>query len=287
MTDPVTVAFIAVITGSATALAGRRLGLTGWRLVAAWLAVVALAVILTTEQDRRVGEWWSRHPTTGAVVTAVLLLTLTVLIVERAGARSLASAEERRWRPVGRVAAGAVLDAIAARMASQQEAIWEHSTIASNPEADRAEGLKPMRDAATGFRDDIRHAVLDPAPVLMATPNLYEIYLLALNVVQAAAKYEANLLLWAAGAGTPHDPSSSFSLTDAEMHEMWWDVIVDAWAEFRDAVRVFASSGSRRIRCEHNDDLRLRSVAQRRPGSVHRAPRRPTKMRQPTDADFV
>ena len=48
------------------------------------------------------GGWWAEHPSTGAAVTGLLLLALTVLVIETALARSLAAAEERRWVTRGR-----------------------------------------------------------------------------------------------------------------------------------------------------------------------------------------
>ena len=286
MFDAVTIAFMTTVTGVITILAAHRLRLSRWRTVEASLAVVALTVLIATEQDVEIGEWWAKHPNTGAFVSGVLLLTLTVLIVERAGVWSLARAEEQRWRSAGTVAAGSVLDAVTVRMKPQQEALWEHGAIASNPEANRTDGVESMSHASAGFAQEIRSAVLDTAPVLTATPGLYEIYRPALRAVQAAAQYEADMRLWAIAARLPDDPGSGASASDAEIHEHWWDVMTDPWTEFRNAMRDFAHHAEVELGAR-TTDWDLAPWLDDGPADFRERLELEYQKREPTEADFM
>lgn len=120
---PSVVAVLAMGTLIALAL---WLGLGRLRTVTVALGGGLLAALVSSEFSvNGAGDWWQRHPSTGATVTGILLLALTVLVVEIAVKRTLTAAEEKRWRPAGQVAASQTLARLAAPIRDfQDEIVW-------------------------------------------------------------------------------------------------------------------------------------------------------------------
>lgn len=209
------------------------------RTIAAAVTGGLLAGIVSSELAiESIGTWWADHPSTGAIVTGVLLATLTLLVVEAAVQHALDRAEDRRWKEAAGAAAGAVLDAVAGPMRTQLRAIYTQSDFVM----DRAtKSAVDMGAAVAGFASSISVPVIAAAPVLTATERLHEIYEHALRAARAAAEYEAIVEAFAWGY-LPQDPNADPHELSQDGKDHWWLAVADPWQTLRLEMKAFADA---------------------------------------------
>lgn len=224
------VAAALAVAGAFTWLA-RRLTLGRWRAVTAALAGGALAGLIAVElTSPGVGKWFADHPGTGAVLTGVLLLALTVLVVEAAVEHSLQAAEERRWKQAGHIACRAIIDAAGRAINEFNEgALWPMTVWLARTEPDTdmpADARIP--DRAARVSEEIRTAILAAAPVLTATERLHSLYSTATLMLTDAADVAAEVETWArhVSAGSVMRPGEPVSVGHAQFG--WWRDVLSA-----------------------------------------------------------
>lgn len=221
-----------------------RAGVSRGRAAAGALTGGLLAGLVSSELTvESVGRWWADRPSTNAVVTGLLLATLTLLVVEAAVQHALAQAEERRWREAGGSVAGAVLDAVAGSMRSQLRAVFAQSDFVMDPASKTA---VHMSEAVAGFASSISVPVIAAAPVLTATETLHEIYEHALRAARAAAEYEAIVEAFAS-LYLPRDPAADPHELEAEGESLWWDAVAGPWQTLRAEMQAFARAARLRL----------------------------------------
>jgi hypothetical protein len=249
------VAAALAVAGALTWLA-RRLALGRWRTVTAALAGGALAGLIAVELTSPcVGRWFADHPGTGAALTGVLLLALTVLVVEAAVEHSLRAAEERRWKQAGHIACRAIIDAAGrAIKAFNEDVLWPMTVWLARTEP----GTDVLQDAriperAARVSEEIRTAVLAAAPVLTATEHLHSLYTIATPILTDAADLAADVETWArhVSAGQVFRPGEPVSVRHAQVG--WWADVLPAADRLDRSLRQFV----KQIELEF-DDRRLR-----------------------------
>jgi hypothetical protein len=234
--DALIIVTLSVAAAAAALDVTHRLKLSHGRAAAAIAAATLLVGVVASELAiDSVSDWWADHPSTGAVLTGVLLATLTVLVVEAAIARQLDDAAEKRWRSAGQAVAGALLDAAAGSIREQQYAIWKHSEWVMEPQGHTAVDMH----AVTGFAAGLSGPVIAAAPILTATDKLHAIYEHALAATRAAAEYEANVQAFAQVYLPARPDADPHELSDDGV-ELWWLAIAGPWTELREHMQAFS-----------------------------------------------
>lgn len=229
-------AIVALVAAAALTALGRWLALGRLRTLIAALAGGALVALSAAEfMVSGSGDWWQRHPSTGAVVTGLLLLALTVLVVEAAVQRALKAAEEKRWRPAGQVAANQLLAGIAAPIRDfQDQIIWVMGERVEN--AMRSSPGEEPGERARLFAEQVSDVVLRAAPVLSATEQLHAVYAHALKVAQIASELSLTIPEWE----REHADNISVPTVASESARLaWWAGVGVPWQRLVEAAKAF------------------------------------------------